>query len=131
MSSQADLTISLATSAIEIEQCFPVMSQLRLHLERQRFVRQVQFQIAAGCQLAYLKNSQVVAVAGFRIATCSAWVKYLSIEDLVIDEKKRSQTYGQTMFTWLIEYAKYNNCQQLHLDSEVKSMRCKSLHSRI
>ena len=62
------LTIRLA-SVGEIEQCFPIMSQLRLHLKADNFIQQVRSQMTAGYQLAYISDRQVVVVAGFNIAT--------------------------------------------------------------
>lgn len=44
----------------EIEQCFPIMSQLRLHLKVDDFVQQVQAQMVADYQLAYIYDSEVV-----------------------------------------------------------------------
>jgi GNAT superfamily N-acetyltransferase len=123
MNSQPSTTIKLATSVIEIEQCFPVMSQLRSHLLAANFAQQVQTQIGAGYHLAYLyddQDEQVLGVAGFNIATNLAWGKYLYVADLVVDEKKRSQGYGEALFIWLMEYAQNHNCQQFHLDSGVQ-----------
>jgi GNAT superfamily N-acetyltransferase len=123
MNSQPSSTIKLATSVMEIEQCFPVMSQLRSHLLADNFTQQVQTQIEAGYHLAYVyddQDDQVSGVAGFNIGTNLAWGKYLYVADLVVDEKVRSQGYGEMLFTWLIKYAQDHNCQQFHLDSGVQ-----------
>ena len=56
MNSQTSSIIKLATSVAEIEQCFPVMSQLRPHLPADNFVQQVQTQMTTGYQLAYIKD---------------------------------------------------------------------------
>ncbi|MGL5836484.1 MAG: hypothetical protein ACRC1Z_25130, partial [Waterburya sp.] len=79
MNPQPSATIKLATSITEIEQCFPVMSQLRSHLTANNFAQQVQTQRSTGYQLAYVyddQNNQVVGVAGFEISTNLAWGKY-------------------------------------------------------
>jgi GNAT superfamily N-acetyltransferase len=120
MSSQSAGMIKLATSVVEIEQCFPVMSQLRAHLCADDFVQQVQTQMTSGYQLAYIHDQQVVGVAGFNIANNLAWGKYIYVADLVVDSKVRSQGYGESLFTWLIKYAQNHNCQQFHLDSGVQ-----------
>jgi GNAT superfamily N-acetyltransferase len=120
MNPQASATIQLAISVAEIEQCFPVMSQLRSHLQADNFVQQVQTQMETGYQLAYIHDEQVVGVAGFEISTNLAWGKYLYVADLVIDEGVRSQGYGEALFTWLIKYAQKHNCQEFHLDSGVQ-----------
>jgi GNAT superfamily N-acetyltransferase len=120
MSSQSAGIIKLATSVVEIEQCFPVMSQLRSHLDADDFVQQVQIQMTSGYQLAYIHDQQIVGVAGFNIANNLAWGKYLYVTDLVVDHRVRSQGYGEALFSWLIKYAQKQNCQQFHLDSGVQ-----------
>ena len=112
--------IKLATSVSEIEQCFPVMVQLRPHLQADNFVIRVRTQQEQGYQLAYIQKSEVVGVAGFNLANNLVWGKYLYVADLVVDESKRSCRYGETLFNWLLEYAKQYDCQQLHLDSGVQ-----------
>ena len=99
------------------------MLQLRRHLHPDSFVSQVREQMQAGYRLAYLQDAQddnIIAVAGFTITTNLAWGKHLYVTDLVVDAQKRSQGYGEALFAWLIEYAKNQNCQQLHLDSGVQ-----------
>ncbi|MEH1843661.1 MAG: GNAT family N-acetyltransferase [Nostoc sp.] len=115
------MSIQLAESDFQILGCFPVMSQLRPHLEQANFVEQVRYQIKEGYQLAFLEvENQTVAIAGFRIYTCLASGKLLYIDDLVVDELNRSHSYGQQLFRWLIEYARNHNCEHLSLDSGVQ-----------
>ncbi|MCC5602400.1 GNAT family N-acetyltransferase [Nostoc favosum] len=115
------MSIQLAESDFQILGCFPVISQLRPHLEQDKFVEQVRYQMKEGYQLAFLEvEKQAVAVAGFRIYTCLASGKFLYIDDLVVDEFKRSNSYGQQLFQWLIEYAKNHSCEHLSLDSGVQ-----------
>jgi GNAT superfamily N-acetyltransferase len=97
------------------------MFQLRPHLKQAKFIEQVRYQMKEGYQLAFLElEGQAVAVAGFRISRCLASGKFLYIDDLVVDELKRSQGYGQQLFQWLIEYARNHDCEHLSLDSGVQ-----------
>ncbi|MDF5720267.1 MAG: GNAT family N-acetyltransferase [Rhizonema sp. PD37] len=115
------MSIQLAEYDFQILGCFPVLSQLRPHLEEAKFVDQLQCQMKEGYQLAFFQvEGKTVAVAGFRIYTCLALGRFLYIDDLVVDESKRSQGYGQKLFQWLIEYATKNNCEHLSLDSGVQ-----------
>jgi len=115
------VSIQLGESDFEILKCFPIMSQLRPHQEPAKFVEQVRYQMKEGYQLAFLEvDEQAVAVAGFRISTCLASGKFLYIDDLVVDELKRSHSYGQQLFQWLIEYARNHDCEHLSLDSGVQ-----------
>ncbi|MDZ7949626.1 GNAT family N-acetyltransferase [Nostoc sp. DedQUE09] len=115
------MSIKLAESDFQILECFPVISQLRPHLEQNNFVEQVRYQMKEGYQLAFLEvEKQAVAVAGFRIFNCLASGKFLYVDDLVVDELKRSHSYGQQLFQWLIEYARNHECKHLSLDSGVQ-----------
>ncbi|RCJ41585.1 GCN5 family acetyltransferase [Nostoc punctiforme NIES-2108] len=115
------MSIKLVESDFQILGCFPVISQLRPHIEQTKFVEQVRYQMKEGYQLAFLEvEKQAVAVAGFRISNCLASGKFLYIDDLVVDELKRSHSYGQQLFQWLIEYARNHECKHLSLDSGVQ-----------
>ncbi|MCC5647748.1 GNAT family N-acetyltransferase [Nostoc sp. CHAB 5824] len=115
------MSIQLAESDFQILGCFPVIYQLRPHLEQAKFLEQVRYQMKEGYQLAFLDvEKQAVAVAGFRISTCLALGKFLYIDDLVVDELKRSHSYGKQLFQWLIKYAKNHECEHLSLDSGVQ-----------
>lgn len=115
------MSIQFAESDSQILECFPVMSQLRPYLKQAKFVEQVRYQMKEGYELAFLQvEGQIVAVAGFRISTCLASGKFLYVDDLVVDELKRSHGYGQQLFRWLIEYAIRHDCGHLSLDSGVQ-----------
>lgn len=114
------MNIQLATSSTDLGRCYPVMAQLRPHLSKEEFVKQVERQQQIDYHLAYLESGQVVqAIAGFCIRESLAWSKHLYIDDLVTDEASRSKGYGNLLLSWLIDYAKQNDCLQLHLDSGV------------
>jgi GNAT superfamily N-acetyltransferase len=115
------MSIQLATSDAQILECFPVLIQLRPHLQSSDFLAQVQRQQQNGYQLAFLAHKdQVFGVAGFSVLESLAWGKYMYIYDLVVREDVRSQGCGQELLNWLIDYAKLHDCQQLHLDSGVQ-----------
>jgi GNAT superfamily N-acetyltransferase len=111
-------TIRIAETPAEIAHCFPVMAQLRPHLERKEFVARVQRQMADGYRLACLNaGGSVKSVAGYRIAENLAWGRFLYVDDLVTDEAARSKGYGKALLAWLAGQARQNGCAQLHLDS--------------
>lgn len=114
--------IAIALSIQEITDCFPVMKELRAHLELADFIDRVRRQQKQfDYQLAYLQvDLRVRAVAGFRISESLAWGKFLYIDDLVSSSNNRSQGYGTELFNWLVDYARTHNCQQLTLDSGVQ-----------
>jgi Acetyltransferase (GNAT) family len=112
--------ISLADSEREILDCYPVMAELRPHIKRDEFVSTVsRLAEIAGYKLAYLTDSGIKAVAGFRISEWLASGKYLEIEDLVAGTGERSKGYGGELFNWLVKYAVENDCDHIRLISRV------------
>ena len=122
--------IFLAKDDDQIRSCYPVMAELRPHVQPDEFLARVKRQQEiAGYKLAYItaqatgseENAvgEVKAVAGFRISESLAWGKYVYVDDLVSKSDERSKGYGGALFDWLVEHAKENNCDQFHLDSAV------------
>ena len=113
--------IALAQDPQEISLCYPIMAQLRPQYSLDQFMDQVKEQMKQGYHLAYLIDQDIVkSVAGFRINTCLAWGRYLYVDDLISAEKYQQTGTGTVLFEWLVDYAKYSQCRQLHLDSGVQ-----------
>jgi GNAT superfamily N-acetyltransferase len=111
-------TIQIATTPVEIDRCFPVMSQLRPNLIAKEFVSRVQAQQAEGYQLASLEHEgAVVSVAGFRVQNMLSSGKTFYVDDLVTDADARSKGHGEAMIQWLIALAREANCNSFSLDS--------------
>jgi GNAT superfamily N-acetyltransferase len=114
------IRINIAENDQEILNCYPVMSELRPHIQRDQFLSMVRrLSEIAGYHLAYLQDGEIKAVAGFRISEWLAGGRYLEIEDLVAKSVERSKGYGGELFDWLLEYAKANGCRQVRLVSRV------------
>lgn len=115
------MKIQLASSSEEIATCFPVIAELRPQLSFDRFITLVaRMQINHGYQLAYLDDNGVKSVAGIRIAEWLYSAKYLEIDDLITIEAERSKGYGATLFDWVVNYAREQECVQLRLVSGVQ-----------
>lgn len=116
----SELNPKIAESDDEIENCFDVMAELRTHLKRDQFLETVREMEKQGFKLAFLKDGEnIVAVAGYRIATNLFLGKHLYIDDLVTSQKIRSQGYGKILYNWLRDVAKTTGCSYIHLDSAV------------
>ena len=113
--------ITKAETDEQIQSCYKVMAQLRPHIKENEFLNKIRQQTENGYQLVYmLKDSVIVAVAGFHLGQNLAWGKYLYVEDLVTDQDLRSSGLGKRLLNWLHDEARKNNCEQLHLDSGVQ-----------
>lgn len=114
-------SICLAQTDEQIARCFAVMSELRPYLEETQFVARVRALKTEGFELAFLEaDSEVKAVAGFRVFDKLATGRMMYVDDLVTTSTSRSQGHGDALFDWLVNTAKERNCLQLELDSGVQ-----------
>jgi GNAT superfamily N-acetyltransferase len=101
-----------------LARCFAVFSSLRPHLDEARFIEQAGTQFGEGYEIAYIESDgEVVAAAGYRVATFLAWGRVLYIDDLVARPEKRRAGLGGALLDWLIERGRHLGCDQVHLDT--------------
>jgi GNAT superfamily N-acetyltransferase len=98
-----------------------VMRQLRPHISEKDYLPIVRRMIANDrFRLAAVREDGVVrAVAGYRIMEMLYCGRILFVDDLITDERTRSQGHGKRLLDWLQEQARVQNCDELHLDSGV------------
>lgn len=114
------ITTRVATTDHEIAAAFPVMRQLRAHLEEDTFVTTVRAAQRLGLQLVlHRADARVVAVAGFRILHQLKNGLVLYVDDLVTDEAARSGGHGDALLQWLVAHARALGCVAFELDSGV------------
>ncbi len=115
--------IAIASSEDDIAACFPVLAELRPQLAADTFVAAIQHLMATtNFRLAYLDDTGIKAVAGYRVSEWLHAGKYLEIEDLVALSTARSKGYGGALFDWLVKEAANRGCRQLRLLSGVKRL---------
>ena len=74
----------------EVLATFPVMSQLRLHIEEEEYLEVVRCLQRSGYRLAFAdEEGEVRCVAGFRITEFLAYGKFLYVDDFVTAEDAR------------------------------------------
>jgi GNAT superfamily N-acetyltransferase len=112
-------TIRLAETDADIVRCFPVMQQLRLHLDAGGFVARVRRMQGEGFALAFLEDDAAVvrAVGGFCIRDMLAHGRTMYVDDLVTDADSRSRGYGAQLLRWLATRAGVEGCHMFSLDS--------------
>src|SRR3982751_3666199 len=87
--------IEVPKSDGDVEDCWPVMVQLRPHVKLEDFKAAVRRQAQEGYRLAFIRrDGKVAAVAGFRLLHNLAWGRFCYVDDLVTDEMARSQGLG-------------------------------------
>ncbi len=113
--------IQEATTDPEISETFPVMCQLRPHLDEERYLDFVRRLQRSGYRLAFAtEGGEVRCVAGFRIIEFLAYGKFLYVDDLVTAEDARSEGHGKQMLGWLAGTARKEGCSTLQLESGVQ-----------
>lgn len=113
--------IRIADSDDEIRRCFPVLVQLRPHLELAELVPRIRRMQREGFVLAFLEaDERVSAVAGYRYLDLLFSGRTLYVDDLVTHENVRSRGYGSALLDWLKQEARANGCATLTLDSGVQ-----------
>ena len=107
-----------AENDTDIQRCYPVMAELRTHVDEAGFVERIRLQQSEGYRLAFLEEGEkVVAVAGYRISTNLFMGRNLYVDDLVTAEPDRSRGFGKALLDALRDIARANGCVHLHLDS--------------
>ncbi|MBH5316944.1 GNAT family N-acetyltransferase [Paenibacillus sp. GSMTC-2017] len=115
------MPVILAKTDEDIVASYPLMKQLRPHLEEENYLCRIkQLQLEYGYNLIVLiEGGEAKASAGYRICDSLAWGKYMYIDDLITDEDRRSRGYAKQLFDWLDDELINNRCVSMHLDSGV------------
>ena len=113
------LTIKELQSRDEIIEAFPVMKQLRTHLDESTYLELV---IDAQKNdrykmFALLDGNEIVAVTGFKPMITLYYGRFVWVCDLVTDANIRSKGYGEKLLTSVHEWAKENNYESVALSS--------------
>ena len=116
----------------EIIATWPVMHQLRPHVERDAYLPLVRgmmesddFRLAAS-----VEAGTVHAVAGYRIVSLLHCGRALVVDDLVTDEGSRSGGHGKRLLDWLKAEALRERCSELSLVSRVTRERAHRFYFR-
>jgi GNAT superfamily N-acetyltransferase len=105
----------------EIVSTFPVMRQLRTHLDEDEYLEMMKRMQRSGYRLsATTEGGEVRCVAGFRVVEFLAYGTFLYVDDLVTAEDARSEGHGERMLDWLTGVAREEGCRSLQLDSGVQ-----------
>jgi GNAT superfamily N-acetyltransferase len=113
--------IKEALTDAEISTTFPVVRQLRLHLDEGEYLQRIRRMQRSGYRLAVAtEGGEVRCVAGYRVVEFLAYGRFLYVDDLVTAEDARSTGYGGRMLHWLAGVAREEGADSLHLDSGVQ-----------
>jgi GNAT superfamily N-acetyltransferase len=111
--------IRILKNSQELKEAFPIMKQLRTHLNEASFLQLVQEAVEKeGYQLAALyEDETIVAVTGFMPMITLYNGRSIWVCDLVTDEEKRSKGYGKKLLNFVHQWAKENGFGIVSLSS--------------
>ena len=102
----------------QITAAYPIMEQLRPHLDEAEFFDKVRKQMQSGYRLVAANiTDEVVGVMGYRFVEDLAHGRTLYVDDLVVDENHRSQGIGEALMKVAELEAERRNCETLRLCS--------------
>lgn len=107
-----------------------LMVQLRPQLTRDAYLASVRRMAGGGYRLVGLEEDGLQALAGIRIGEWLHTGRYLEIEDLVVAEGARAKGYGGTLFRWIADHARAQDCRQLRLVSGVQRADAHRFYAR-
>lgn len=99
-------------------EAFPVLNELRTHLNKSTYLNFLHSMREEGYKLfALYDNEQVVAVTGIAIRTNFYYGKHIFVYDLVTQSSQRSKGYGEELLSYIHQFAIRNGCGIVSLES--------------
>ncbi|MFQ3544320.1 GNAT family N-acetyltransferase [Halobacillus rhizosphaerae] len=113
------LKIAELQSHDEILLAFPVMSQLRPHLNESTYLDLVTEAKQRDMYklFALYDQQEIVAVTGFKPMITLYYGRFVWVCDLVTSERKRSSGYGEKLLTFVHKWAEENGYESVALSS--------------
>jgi GNAT superfamily N-acetyltransferase len=105
-------------TADELRESFPVMRQLRTHLDADGYLELLRIMMARGYRLLAVRDDgRIVALAGIEIRTSLHIGRHVWVYDLVSDGNARSRGYGRTLLSYVEDLARRDGCGVIALNS--------------
>ncbi|MDX8046254.1 GNAT family N-acetyltransferase [Gracilibacillus sp. S3-1-1] len=119
MTENKSMYIKELTTIKEWTEAFPVMNQLRTHLNLNTYLELLtEAQEKENYKINALYNKgDIVAIIGFMPMTTLYYGRFIWVCDLVTDSAKRSRGYGEQLLTYTYEWAKENGYECVALSS--------------
>jgi GNAT superfamily N-acetyltransferase len=117
-----ELTVKELKSKDEILKAFPVMSQLRTHLDESTYLELVfeAKEIDRYRMFALIDGDEIVAVTGFKPMTTLYYGRFIWVCDLVTNQNYRSKGYGEKLLSYVHNWGKENDFESVALSSGLK-----------
>lgn len=108
-------------SEADVRRAWPVMRDLRPHLDEETFVSMVGAMRDDGYRLFGLDaDGELVCLAGVAVLTNLYDMRHVWVYDLVTDPRHRSRGYGEALLTWIEEFGRREGCVRVALSSGIQ-----------
>jgi len=112
------MKITFAETDEQLLRCKAAILNLRPHIADADYLANAKLLLAEGAKMIYIKaDTDAPAVAVFRINYYFFRGKNMYIDDLGTLPQSRGKGYAGALLDFMIDYAKQNNCANVHLDS--------------
>lgn len=127
-----DTTLRHADTDAELRACWPVMQQLRPHLDgagdfiaRVHRMRSEHYRL-----LAAWRGAQVLALGGYRLQENLVYGRFLYLDDLVTLDTERGQHWGARILHNVVGIAKRAGCAGFVLDTGIANVGAQRFYAR-
>lgn len=112
-------TVRELTAETDIQEAFPVLRELRSHLEPEEMEALYEQMHEEGYRLfgRYDTAGDLVAVAGVTLGTNFYLGRHVFVHDLVTTEARRSEGHGKVLLTYIHAWAADRDCDTVELES--------------
>ncbi|MGO4889914.1 GNAT family N-acetyltransferase [Anaerobacillus sp. MEB173] len=114
-----NLVMKELKSKNEFIEAFPIMKQLRPHLDENTYL-----ELVLDAQendhykmFALLEDNKIIAVTGFKPMITLYYGRFIWVCDLVTDTNKRSNGYGENLLDFVHQWGVQNNYESIALSS--------------
>jgi ribosomal protein S18 acetylase RimI-like enzyme len=107
----------------EWEETFPIVVQLRPHLDRQEFLNRVRHQSYGGYELVgAFRGGHLIGVIGIRPVHTLVRGAHLHVDDIVIDETERKSGCGRALMDYAEADARSRGMSAVFLDARPEAI---------
>jgi ribosomal protein S18 acetylase RimI-like enzyme len=112
------MEIKRAKEKEDFLKCWKVVHELRPHLDQERYLVLILHMIDEGYKLVYIEeNGKGVSFCGYRLTTMLHRGRSIYIDDLCTLTEARGKGHGKALLDYVLEEAKKQELQSIHLDS--------------
>lgn len=116
----------------DLRRAWPVMQELRGHLDEARWVELMDVMVPDGYRLLSVQDHDgtIHALAGFRVATNLYYGKHAWVYELVTAESGRSRGHGRMLLGRVEEIAAAEGCEMVALSSGLQRVDAHRFYER-